>query len=148
MLLAVSSNPAVGVDVEDRARAVNAHALAKRFFSYIDVAQLERLTAQQYLHRFWMLWVLKEAYVKAQGLGMSLDFRSFGFSNVALAPVLMACSVEGVRARHEWQVQVFQPSTVHVAALCSLSVSLRTRFFELRDLTTMTFKRTVYESMT
>ncbi len=145
MLLAVSSNPAIGVDVEDTRRVVDAWAIARRFFSPMDVAQLEQATAQQLLTRFWKLWVLKEAYVKARGLGLALGFDGFGFSSVAGALALVECSPAGVRVRDDWQVHRFKPSAFHVAALCAASGPVQPRFFELNDLTTMAFAQAAYQ---
>lgn len=145
MLLAVSSNPVIGVDVEDTRRAVDVWAIARRFFSPIDVAQLEQVTAQQLLTRFWKLWVLKEAYAKARSLGLALGFEGFGFSCVAGTLMLVEYSPTGVRVRDDWQVHRFKPSAFHVAALCAASGPVQPRFFELSDLTTMAFVQAAYQ---
>lgn len=139
MLLAVSSNPVIGVDVEDTRRTVDVRAISRRFFSPMDAAQLEQVTAQQLLTRFRKLWASKEAYAKARGLGLVLGFEGFGFSCVTGTPMLVEYSPAGTRVRDDWQVLRFKPSVFHVAALRAASGPVQARFFELNDLTTMAF---------
>lgn len=69
----------VGVDVEPFSRSAEIAALAPRVFSATEQAQLESLADAQRLERALSLWVLKEAYIKARGLGLSLPLKKFSF---------------------------------------------------------------------
>lgn len=76
----ISEIPAqVGVDVEPLARANQIAAVAHRVFSPREQAQLDKLPAQGRLNRHLDLWTLKEAYVKARGLGLSLPLDRISF---------------------------------------------------------------------
>jgi len=79
-VLAVSQGVALGVDVEDVRREVEMLALARRYFAVQEVEELQSLPEAQQRERFFALWTLKEAYVKARGLGMHLSLQSFGFT--------------------------------------------------------------------
>lgn len=71
--------PEVGVDVESFARAQEIVPLAPRVFSDAERAQLLALPAASRPHRALDLWTLKEAYIKARGMGLSLPLRSISF---------------------------------------------------------------------
>jgi 4'-phosphopantetheinyl transferase len=64
---AVSSAAPVGVDVQTRAPGRSTHAIAR---SYFAPAEAEWVAAGG-PERFYMLWVLKEAYLKASGQGLA-----------------------------------------------------------------------------
>ncbi len=70
------SNYAVGVDVE-RIHDVS-EGIAKRFFSSRECALLKPcVDRSDYLDMFFRIWVLKEAYIKAIGRGLSCPLGSF-----------------------------------------------------------------------
>lgn len=74
---AVSSAARVGIDVE----AVGAHGadsgLARQFFSLDEIEALEACHPAMREDRFFRIWTLKEAYIKARGLGFRLPLDSF-----------------------------------------------------------------------
>lgn len=69
----------VGVDAEPAARSGEILALAPDVFSAGELAQLEALPASERPDRALSLWTLKEAYLKARGLGLSLPLAGFSF---------------------------------------------------------------------
>lgn len=76
----VADAPAeVGVDVEAHARAAQIAGVAQRVFSAAERAQLDALRGSARLDRGLSLWTLKEAYVKARGIGMTLPLRGISF---------------------------------------------------------------------
>ncbi|MEZ6016744.1 MAG: 4'-phosphopantetheinyl transferase superfamily protein [Planctomycetota bacterium] len=70
---------AVGVDVEDRERKTKTSEVAERFFSTKEVAALRALPASQQQARFFEYWTLKEAYIKARGMGLAIPLGHFSF---------------------------------------------------------------------
>jgi 4'-phosphopantetheinyl transferase len=68
----------VGIDVENVGRSVNLD-IARRFFAPAEVAFLEQVPDDQRQTTFFLFWTLKEAYVKARGLGLSLPLEQFAF---------------------------------------------------------------------
>jgi 4'-phosphopantetheinyl transferase len=71
--------PEVGVDVESLARAKEIVPLAPRVFSTAERAQLDALPVTARPDRALSLWTLKEAYIKARGMGLSLPLDGISF---------------------------------------------------------------------
>lgn len=69
----------LGVDAEPCDRATKIAELGCEFLSTLELAQLEVLPDQDKLNRALTLWTLKEAYIKARGLGLSLPLKKFSF---------------------------------------------------------------------
>ena len=69
----------VGLDAEAVARAAQIFEVAPRIFSEQELAQCAALAHAEQADRALSLWVLKEAYVKARGLGLSLPLKKFSF---------------------------------------------------------------------
>jgi 4'-phosphopantetheinyl transferase len=66
ILIAVTSGVACGVDIEHSRPVIEEHRIAERLFSPREVAWLSRTE-----HGFHRLWAIKEALIKAMGLGLS-----------------------------------------------------------------------------
>jgi 4'-phosphopantetheinyl transferase len=69
----------VGVDVEPLARAKSILDLGPRVFSPRERAQLAELCEDERPERALRLWTLKEAYIKARGMGLALPLNKFSF---------------------------------------------------------------------
>jgi 4'-phosphopantetheinyl transferase len=76
----VASDFDVGVDVEDRRRQTAGSDIARRFFSPREVADFDALSVEQQQTAFYEYWTLKEAYIKAVGIGISLGLGRFSFA--------------------------------------------------------------------
>lgn len=74
IVCAVCLNKDIGCDIENLSRKISVNAIAQRFFSAKE-AQL--IKAQP--DRFFEYWTLKEAFVKATGLGISQGLETFSF---------------------------------------------------------------------
>ena len=73
-------------------------AVAERYFSAAEAAQLRALTSDAQPRRFLQLWTLKEAYLKAIGTGLAggLGRMSFMFESAES----FASSAPTMRTRH------------------------------------------------
>lgn len=76
---AAKAGPEVGVDVEAFSRAEEIVPLAPKVFSLAEQAQLNALPATELPQRALSLWTLKEAYIKARGMGLALPLRGISF---------------------------------------------------------------------
>ncbi len=70
----------VGLDAECIQRAPDTLSLARRYFSTVEIAELERCSAAEQPVHFTEIWTLKEAFVKAIGEGLSCPLAAFGFT--------------------------------------------------------------------
>lgn len=113
--------PEVGIDVEDVERRRVDPDLPRRFFSASEVAALEALPEPARVSRFFDYWTLKEAYIKARGMGLSLPLDGFSMHLDAGAPrITFAPSIDDAPA--SWQFAQFHPSPRH-----RLAVAIRRR---------------------
>jgi 4'-phosphopantetheinyl transferase len=69
----------VGVDVESQERAKQIMELVPKVFSAREREQLAALPDAEKLDRALSLWTLKESYIKARGLGLSIPLDEFSF---------------------------------------------------------------------
>lgn len=76
---ALAASGEVGVDVERLAPADDLARLARHHFSPSEAARVAALQGPAQAEAFFAYWTLKEAYVKARGLGLSLDTKAFTF---------------------------------------------------------------------
>lgn len=84
-LCALAREREVGVDVEAVRDVPEMLAIAERYFAPGEVATLCAAPAGARRERFFALWTLKEAYVKARGDGLGVPLASFDVSK-ALQP--------------------------------------------------------------
>ena len=82
-LIAIANGHKVGVDVEKNRQDMEHEKIAQRYFSEREKTELQKLPNDQKMIGFFNCWTRKEAYIKAQGLGLSLPLDSF---DVSLAP--------------------------------------------------------------
>lgn len=79
VVLGIACERALGVDTEPVYARCAELQIADRFFSADEVAQLRATPAEQQQSRFFEYWTLKESYIKARGMGLSLPLEQFGF---------------------------------------------------------------------
>ncbi len=79
-LIAITRGRKVGVDVERIRSGISSPVIAQQYFSKAEFAELDSLPAKQKETAFFTCWTRKEAYIKAQGLGLSLPLQSFDVS--------------------------------------------------------------------
>jgi 4'-phosphopantetheinyl transferase len=75
----IAEDVEVGVDVESRERSASIAEVGPTVFSPQELAQLESLREDERPQRCLQLWTLKEAYIKARGMGLALPLDKFSF---------------------------------------------------------------------
>jgi 4'-phosphopantetheinyl transferase len=124
---------ALGVDVEDTAaNRPQVLDLAERFFSASEAAELRALPAERQADRFYDLWTLKESYIKARGMGLSLGLSRFSFS-----PEGATASVRFEPGFHDdpaaWDFRLFRPDPQIRIATAVERLAGATPNIEMRD---------------
>jgi 4'-phosphopantetheinyl transferase len=107
-ICAVSFANEVGVDAEELSRSVEVSEIEKHFFSAEDREQLALLNGDARNARFFEMWVLKEAYLKGCGIGLSREPGDF---------TIPRCDSYGQCTYDGWQLSLHRPSARHVAAI-------------------------------
>ena len=113
----------VGIDSEDVYARRRITSIAKRFFTPAETAALLSLPEEAHALTFSRLWTLKEAYVKARGLGISaIGLDNFEFQHVESLsherPTrrLAADLSKAGDAASSWQFVILEPPRVCVPA--------------------------------
>ena len=113
--LAVALRLDVGIDVE----GINARAsgldIARRYFAPSEARDLAALPAERQRRAFVEYWTLKEAYIKATGLGLSMPLKSFAFQLTDPPAITLERPRSGEAA--EWHFARLDLSPHHTAAL-------------------------------
>jgi 4'-phosphopantetheinyl transferase len=115
ILVALSTGRSVGIDVERISEDFEFEAIAARFFSERERAYLAGMPQPERLNEFFRYWCRKEAYVKAQGAGLSYPFDQFDISAGAVVPLLRT-----QRERAEagcWEIRDIDVGPCYAAAL-------------------------------
>ena len=116
-VVAVTRGADVGVDVERVDRIVDAARLSSRFFSPEETAALQELSPDRLRERFFLYWTLKESYIKAQGVGLSLPLDSFSFRLAGERPIRIIFSDNDPDGSGGWRYALLNPLPQYVAAI-------------------------------
>lgn len=118
---AVARGVEVGVDVENWARREALMEVAESVFTTGEFAALGKLKGESRRRRFFELWTLKEAYVKARGQGLSIPLRRFAFDlSETLPAIRVEFDAELGEAARDWQFQLLRPTGEHQVGLAIL----------------------------
>jgi 4'-phosphopantetheinyl transferase len=126
-VLAVTEVGSVGVDVERIGPVPELQAIADRFFTEREAAELRSATPRRRERLFHGLWTRKEAYLKALGGGLSIPLRSVDLT-VSGPPRVLAIDGDPAAGR-EWTLRELRPEPGFRG-----SVAVRAGGFRLRRL--------------
>ncbi len=116
----VSSSEEIGVDVENIDREVNIQGLAKIIFSSAENLRFASAGENEQNELFFQHWTLKEAYIKARGLGMSLPLKAFRFEfEREESDAQIAFSDELSDDPKRWRFKRFSPTKNHRLAIAA-----------------------------
>jgi len=107
----------LGVDVEYRDRKNAALNIAEHYFSAREVDDLFRLPSGEQRNRFFDYWTLKEAYIKAKGMGLSLPLDQFSFHIDGNRPPGISFDDRLADNPQHWRFWRIKASEQHVAAV-------------------------------
>lgn len=114
LALTVSRSHVVGVDVEALGRKVELLALSQRYFAMHEHEELQDLDGAAQRERFFALWTLKEAWLKARGLGLRVPLDDFSFSFGGKHPVIEFGPQLDERPQ-EWQFRLLAREQFRIA---------------------------------
>jgi 4'-phosphopantetheinyl transferase len=120
----VTSEIDCGIDVEVRRPVDDMASVAAKVLSPTEIEALMALPDHQRPDRFFCYWTLKEAYVKARGLGLSLPLEEVSFDLRAEgAVVALGTSLDDHGP--DWQFDQWSPTAHHTAAVALKSGASR-----------------------
>ncbi len=106
-----------GIDAEQIAARHDPLAVARRMFSAAEYEQLRQLAGREQMEYFLTLWTLREAYVKARGIGISFPTRKLQFDIDAEGLVSVEFQPELKERADQWQFTLLAPTPQHLGAL-------------------------------
>ena len=116
-LYALTRGREIGVDIEYFRPDVEVEKLAERFFSPREAAVLRALPEQLWKEGFFNCWTRKEAYIKAEGRGMSIPLSAFDVSLTPGEPAALLRSHNHPQETAHWSLQALNPAPGYAAAL-------------------------------
>ena len=125
-LIAVSQQP-VGIDVEPIRPMRDASGVAKRFFTDREQAAIFRYEEpDQISHRFLMCWTLKEALLKARGVGLTASLTDFSV-DIDCDPPQLTWEVEAAsgHADDTWTLAFLPVEAGYLGAIAVRASSVR-----------------------
>lgn len=120
VVIAVSLGRRIGVDVEAIDRSGDLVGVAEYSFSALEYSELMKQEPSQFRRRFFQIWTLKEAYIKATGLGLNAPLDKFTFlfgpqSN--LIGIQFSKPIEDIE--HHWHFQLFENDPSAMVAIAA-----------------------------
>jgi 4'-phosphopantetheinyl transferase len=120
VLCAIARGRTVGIDVEDLTRPRPNWGLVERYCSPAEADDI-RGRGDRWSERFLTYWTLKEAYLKARGLGISVPLAETSFTeDRSRFSVHFLGSLAGTDDR--WTFHLFRPSVRHLAVVAADTV--------------------------
>jgi 4'-phosphopantetheinyl transferase len=117
IVLAIMKTREIGVDIECIEEKHELMDLADRYFSKTEVVSLRALPEREQTLRFFAYWTLKESYIKARGLGLSLPLDQFSFDLQTPGVISFHSETDHHSTRWRfWQAEYFGDYLVSVCA--------------------------------
>jgi 4'-phosphopantetheinyl transferase len=119
VVCAVAEDCDIGIDVENFARDLDTDALAPSVFAPMELTDFfAQATPGDRRNRFFSYWTLKEAYIKARGMGLSLPLDSFWFDLGGPSPRLHVTDRCGDRPER-WRFYQYAPTLEYRMAVAA-----------------------------
>jgi len=112
----VTRSADAGIDVEEIARRCDISGIAGTYFTAREQQALRALPSSRKRGRFFDIWTLKESYVKARGVGLSIDLSLFSF-DVSRQPIRVVFEPEAADDARDWQFALLDIGARHRMAL-------------------------------
>lgn len=145
IICAVCLKHDIGCDIENLSRKTSIETISKRYFASAEYQNLKNMPDQLRRSRFFEYWTLKEAFVKATGLGISQGFDSFNFTiEETKNPIfndsihLNFSEITSEYNKKDWYSCLTYPDNTHCIAICIKNENNK-RNFKLRHFSGMQY---------
>jgi 4'-phosphopantetheinyl transferase len=118
IVMAVTREAAIGIDVENIVEREAATNIADSFFAPTEAAALQKLDTRDQQLRFFEYWTLKESYIKARGMGLSLPLDKFSFEFPDERSVRLSVDAQLQDDSGRWHFLQARPTDEHLMAIC------------------------------
>jgi 4'-phosphopantetheinyl transferase len=118
VVCAIGFDREVGVDVEDLRRRPTAREVVDRYCAPGEVADIDAQPTDAWRDRFLAYWTLKEAYLKARGLGIALPLADIRFV-LAADGISVEFSGELAGTDTRWAFELTRVTDRHLVAIAN-----------------------------
>jgi Phosphopantetheinyl transferase len=122
----------IGVDVELIKSEFARETIAKQFFCANEVAALLAFPEGERPHAFFDCWTRKEAFIKAQGIGLSLPLDEFEVSLKHDEPALLHANWDSAEATR-WLLMKIDVAPGYAATLAVPAGDYRIQYFHVDE---------------
>ena len=141
IICAVCLNHDIGCDVESLSRKISVNSIAKRYFSANEYQTLQTLPPATQRTQFFEYWTLKEAFVKATGLGISQGLHTFSFQIGTTEQAAFNDNItltfsenSAMQNNLDWYSCLNYPDKTHCIAICVNSKkTFQVKYFQGND---------------
>jgi 4'-phosphopantetheinyl transferase len=127
IVLGVASDREIGVDVENTRDRRPPLETADHFFAPAEASALRALSAALQPNRFFDYWTLKESYIKARGIGLSLPLHKFSFCFPSDDTVDLKVDADLGDPAERWQFWQLRPRPEYLLAVCADRLPVESR---------------------
>jgi 4'-phosphopantetheinyl transferase len=129
-LIAIAQERKVGVDVERIRSGISSHVIAQQYFSSSEFEELQSLPLEQRETAFFTCWTRKEAYIKAQGQGLTLPLESFDVSLIPNGPVILRATRPNPEEAARWTLFALDVDPCYQAAVAAEGKNVQIRLWD------------------
>ena len=129
-LIAIAQDGKVGVDVERIRSGISSHVIAQQYFSTSEFEELQSLPLEQRETAFFTCWTRKEAYIKAQGQGLSLPLESFDVSLIPNQPAILRATRPNPDEAARWTLFALDVDPCYQAAVAAEGKGVQIRLWD------------------
>jgi len=126
IILGVTCNRDLGVDVENICAREASVDIADRYFATSEVSEIMALPQNRQQYRFFEYWTFKKSYINARGLGLSLPLDGFWFNLSAGKGIEFAAHPSVDDSPDNWHFWQFQPPPKCIVAVCAQQIAAQT----------------------
>ncbi len=117
LVLAVSQDFELGIDVERLKPEIEHEAIAKNYFAPEEISWLQSLAPDNQVEAFYRIWTCKEAALKANGSGLRQRLDAVKIEFASIKKINGGWQAESQVGSNRYTLQIFQPASEYAAAL-------------------------------
>ncbi|MEM9363758.1 MAG: 4'-phosphopantetheinyl transferase superfamily protein [Bacteroidota bacterium] len=129
-LIGFVHNHAVGLDVEYIKRDIDVLDIAQNFFSKNEIEALNAIELNKQYEAFYRCWTRKEAFIKAEGSGLSFPLDRFSVSMEKDDEASLYWVDWNSYEKEKWDIFSFKPNEDYIAAVTVKAKGYSLRKFE------------------
>jgi 4'-phosphopantetheinyl transferase len=119
VLIGLTHDRPIGVDVERVRQDLAFREIARRFFAVEEQVGLAACSGRQQAQAFFRYWTCKEAFLKASGIGLARPLDSFAVDCISAEAPRLLRDNDDPGAPDAWALLVIEPLAGYIGALAT-----------------------------